>query len=259
MDRAEAFRFISFLSDLRPPALLISGGEPLTHPDFFTYLEMTSSAGLKIAVSTNGVLFDDSVAAHIASFGVPYVGVSVDGVGGVSDAFRGVTGAFQKAVNGIEALASAGCRVGLRITLTRPLLPRLESILALALDLPISRICFYHFIPAGRGALDAGLSPESGDERRAVGRIISWADKLRSRGGPLEVLTVGDASDGDLVYEYLRERDPVRAEAAGRLLRRFASRGSGGMRSVRWDGLLFPNQFSWDRPLGHWRDLARDK
>jgi MoaA/NifB/PqqE/SkfB family radical SAM enzyme len=258
MDREEALDFIGLLSDLSPPALLMSGGEPLMHPDFFLYLKAAAAAGLRITVSTNGVLIDDSAAAEIASFGVPYVGVSVDGVGDVNDSFRGMAGAFQRALDGIEALASAGCRVGLRITLSRPLLPHLESILALALDLPVSRLCFYHFVPVGRGALDSGLSPDRGDEIRAVNRIIRWADSDARSGGkrPAEVLTVGDASDGALVYDYLQGQDPVRAASARELLLRSASRGAGGIRSVRWDGVLFPNQFSWDRPLGEWRDLA---
>jgi MoaA/NifB/PqqE/SkfB family radical SAM enzyme len=258
MDRGEALDLIGLLAGLRPPVLLMSGGEPLAHPDFFLYIKEASSAGLRVSVSTNGVLIGEREAAEMAASGVSYAGVSLDGVGGVNDAFRGVGGAFRKAVNGIEALASAGCRVGMRITLARPLLPYLEPLLDLAISLPVSRVCFYHFAPVGRGALDPGLTPCRDDERRAVARIIRWADDAaRSRSGrTAEILTVGDASDGVLVYEYLLSRDHARAEAARDLLARQASRHAAGILSVRWDGTLFSNQFSWDRPLGDWRGLA---
>jgi MoaA/NifB/PqqE/SkfB family radical SAM enzyme len=151
------------------------------------------------------------------------------------------------------------------VTLTRPLIGELNSIFDLALDLPVSRICFYHFIPAGRGALDAALRPDRAEERRAVNDIINWSEELlNSRGVDApEILTVGDASDGVLAYEYLLERDPARARAARELLLRSASRRGPGILSVRWDGTVYKNQFSWDAPLGPWRDLeaicAREK
>ena len=261
MSPGEAFEFIGLLRDLGPPALLFSGGEPLASPDFFPYLAKAFSSGIKTAVSTNGMLIDGSAAREMARLGVRYAGVSIDGVGRVNDLFRGIPGAFRKAVNGIEALASNGCRAGLRVTLTRPLLPHLESILILALDLPVSRICFYHFIPAGRGASDGGLMPDHDEEKLAVSRIIGWASALEEndKGRLLEVLTVGDPSDGVLAYEYLRKNAPDRAEAARALLTRQAARGASGIVSVRWDGALFPNQFSWGARPGNWRDLSEAK
>jgi MoaA/NifB/PqqE/SkfB family radical SAM enzyme len=262
MSQSEAFEFIGLLSSLGPPALLMSGGEPLACPDFFPYLAKAASSGIKVTVSTNGVLIDGAAAAEIARHGVSYAGISIDGPAHVNDLFRGAAGAFGKAVKGIEALASNGCRVGLRVTLARPLLPHLESIFDIALDLPISRICFYHFIPAGRGASDGGLMPDYDEEKRATGRIIGWADGLAARsrkGRRLEILTAGDPSDGVLACEYLRERAPGKARAAEALLRRQASRGTPGILSVRWDGTVFKDQFSWDAPLGGWRNLEELK
>jgi MoaA/NifB/PqqE/SkfB family radical SAM enzyme len=261
MSGSEAFEFIGLLSALDPPALLMSGGEPLACPDFFPYLAKAVSSGIKVAVSTNGVLIDDTAAVEMARLGVSYAGVSLDGPGHVNDSFRGEAGAFGKAVKGIDALASNGCRVGLRVTLAKPLLPHLESIFDLALDLPVSRICFYHFIPAGRGASDGGLMPDHEEERLATSRIIGWADGLAGsgKGRGLEILTAGDPSDGVLTFEYLREREPDNAQTAKALLKRQAARRAPGILSVRWDGTVFLNQFSWDVPLGGWRDLAELK
>jgi MoaA/NifB/PqqE/SkfB family radical SAM enzyme len=265
MDRDEAFEFLDFIQRFNPSALLMSGGEPLTHPDFFSYLSRLTYNGTRVSLSTNGVLIDDDTAREIARLGVSYVGVSIDGVGDFNDDFRGMKGAFRKAARGMDALVSRGCRVGLRVTLTRSLIGELYSIFDLALDLPVSRICFYHFIPAGRGALDAALRPSWVEERRAVNDIINWSeDVLNSRGiDAPEILTVGDASDGVLAYKYLLGRDPARAGAARELLLRSTSRRGPGILSVRWDGAVYKNQFSWDAPLGSWRDLeticAREK
>jgi MoaA/NifB/PqqE/SkfB family radical SAM enzyme len=258
MGEGEALVLIDSLAALRPPALLMSGGEPLAHPNFFSYLSNARSHDINVSISTNGTLIDRGTAKKIVELGVSYVGVSVDGVGAANDAFRGMSGAFRGAVNAIESLAENGCRVGLRVTLASPVLAHLDSIFDAASRLPLSRICFYHFIPAGRGALDSSLMPDAEEERRALGAIIAWTEKLNAarRNAPIEILTVGDASDGVFLYKYLLERDPARAGAARSLLERSSSRGAGpGILSIRWDGTVFSNQFSWNRPLGSWRDL----
>jgi MoaA/NifB/PqqE/SkfB family radical SAM enzyme len=258
MRPGEAFQFLDMLAILKPPALLMSGGEPLRHPDFFEYLSRARSNGLRVSLSTNGTLIDRSAAEKIAGAGVIYAGISLDGTGAANDAFRGRSGAFEEALRGINALVSRGCRVGLRATLAQPLLRDLDALLDLALSLPISRICFYHFMPSGRGALDEALAPDENQERRALSRIIEWADEVCSGGASMEILTVGDASDGVLVYKYLRRRDLGRASVARSLLERSAARRNAhGILSVRWDGAVFPNQFSWDAPLGDWRGLER--
>ncbi|MDR3255535.1 MAG: radical SAM protein [Synergistaceae bacterium] len=270
--RDEAVSFLRSLAEMKPPTLLMSGGEPLAHPNFFLYLEMGRNLGINVSISTNGTLVDEDAARRMAASGVSYVGVSIDGAGEDNDVFRGRMGAFRDAKRGIEFLAANGCRVGLRVTLASPVLKNLDSLFLLALELPVSRICFYHFMPSGRGASDATLLPSLADERRATASIISWADEVCAtraapdgrtwRGGKnIEILTVGDASDGVLAYKYLLERDEARAERARILLTRSAAKKTGklpGILSVRWDGTVFRNQFSWDSPIGSWGNVISD-
>jgi MoaA/NifB/PqqE/SkfB family radical SAM enzyme len=228
------------------------------HPDFFSYLSNARSNGINVSVSTNGTLIDDRAAMRAADAGASYVGVSMDGVGAANDDFRGIKGAFAAASRGIEALASRGVRAGIRVTLARPVLPGLRSIFDLASKLPISRICFYHFVPSGRGALDDSLTPDARSERRAIYSILEWAEEINAlrRGGPLEILTAGDSSDGVVAYKFLRKLSSERANAACSLLKRSLQAGDGHrILSVRWDGAVFANQFSWDKPLGNWRGL----
>jgi MoaA/NifB/PqqE/SkfB family radical SAM enzyme len=257
-DRAESRAFLRLLAKLRPPALLLSGGEPLCHPNFDYFLSEAHDLGLKVTVSTNGTLVTEreiSLLARCAS----YVGISVDGPRDRHDDFRGSRGAFDAAVRAMESLSSAGCRTGLRVTLTRPVVERLEEILELAGTLPASRVCFYHFIPTGRGKSAEALLPSGREEDMAVRRIIEWTDSLsETRGGRRisEVLTVGDASDSVALYRYMQSHCPERASRALDLLRRSSRKPAGvGILSVRWDGTVFRDQFSWGEPLGNWRDL----
>jgi MoaA/NifB/PqqE/SkfB family radical SAM enzyme len=257
-DRAESRALLRLLAELHPPALLFSGGEPLCHPDFGYLLSEAHDLGLKVTVSTNGTLAaerDISLLARCAS----YVGISVDGPRDVHDGFRGKRGAFDAALRALESLSSAGCRTGLRVTLVRPVIERLEEILELAAALPVSRVCFYHFVPSGKGKSADSLLPDGREEDMAVRGIIEWADGLPGGPGGLrrpEVLTVGDASDSVAVYRYMESNCPGRAKGALDLLRRSSRKPAGvGILSVRWDGAVFRDQFSWEAPLGYWGDL----
>jgi MoaA/NifB/PqqE/SkfB family radical SAM enzyme len=259
MNEKDAEAFMGECAANSAPYLLLSGGEPLDCPDFFSYMEKARTLGLRVAVSTNGTLVDEDAAAFLARR-ADYVGVSIDGTRDIHDEFRGREGAFDSAVSAINLLASEGCRVGARVTLTRRVAERLDEVFALLEGLPVSRVCFYRFIRSGRGALDTSPAPDPFAEDAAARRIIEWADRLRvSRGPerPLEILTVGDASDSVRLYEYLDLEAGARFPGASELMRRSAGRASGsGILSVRWDGAVFRNQFLWGERIGGWYDMA---
>ena len=247
MPHEETRSFLSHLARLDPPSLLLSGGEPMTHPKFFDLLNMASDLGLRLSLSTNGTLIDASAARSLKDR-VGYVGVSLDGLEETHDAFRGTAGAFQKTLSGIENLRSSGVRVGLRFTMARPLLHEISDIMKLSEELGVDRICFYHFIPSGRG--NADLTPARSEIRSVLDALIEWVDGGKA---PKEVLTVGNFSDGVLLYLRLLERGDARAEKALSLIKRGKKHG---IVSVRWDGMLFADQFSWRLPpLGRWQDL----
>lgn len=259
MSRGETFAFLDRLAVLNPPSLLLSGGEPLSHPDFFEYLDYAVSRKLRVSLSTNGTLIDAETAARMKEKGVGYIGVSLDGMGRTHDDFRGVNGSFIRALSGIRALKYAGCRVGLRFTMAQPLLPDIPDVMKLAEDLAIERICFYHFIPSGRGRSEVSFVPSREEMRTVLLNLFEWVERENTHASyPEEVLTVGNFSDGLLLYLTLKEQKDARAENVLSLLGRHGGGRSGrGIVSVRWDGVLFADQFSWDRPMGRWPDIGK--
>jgi MoaA/NifB/PqqE/SkfB family radical SAM enzyme len=106
---------------------------------------------VRTVISTNGTLITTDVAKKIKERGVSYVGISLDGVGEVNDKFRGVSGAFDRTVQGIKNCQDAGVRIGLRLTLTKKNIQDLESLFDFFEAENIERACFYHFVPSGRG------------------------------------------------------------------------------------------------------------
>jgi MoaA/NifB/PqqE/SkfB family radical SAM enzyme len=255
MSCAEACAFLDKLAELNPPALLLSGGEPLAHPDFFELLDYASTLLPRVSLSTNGTLVDAAAARFLKEKNVGYAGVSLDGPKAIHDAFRGTQGAFEKTLMGVRNLKKAGVRVGLRFTMVRPLLASIPDVMKIAEELEVDRICFYHFVPSGRGRFEKELLPTREEMRTTLAHLFDWVDKGEKT--PREVLTVGNFSDGILLFLRLSEQGDKRAETVWKLLEQNKGAKSGrGIVSVRWDGVLFADQFSWHfTPLGRWPDI----
>jgi hypothetical protein len=74
-------RVVAQLEDLPQLREVVFGGygEPFAHPHILDYLAAVKDLGLKVTVSTNGVLLDEEWAKALVQLGVEVVSVSLDG------------------------------------------------------------------------------------------------------------------------------------------------------------------------------------
>lgn len=255
LSTSEAEALIDDLAAMPAARLLVSGGEPLLRPDVLGMIRRAHRGGLLTTLSTNGTaLARPAMADAVAASGVSYVGISFDGVGEVHDRFRGEQGAFDRSLAGVRNLVARGQRVGLRTTLTRSSVSRLDEVFALVADEGFSRACFYHLAPAGRGrrADDERLGAE--ETREAVDRIIAFADGMRRERPDVEVLTVANAADGPRLVGWLEERGRDASSVRARLARSGGDRSGVALAHVSSTGEVHPDQFSWTTRLGSVRD-----
>ena len=237
------------------PALLLSGGEPTIHPQFFDIAEYAVSKGLRLTLSTNGTLIDPEKAAKIKALGFSYVGISLDGIGATHDHFRGKEGAFDKAVQAFRNCKAVGQKVGLRLTLSRQNIDDLEQILDFIENEDIERVCFYHLVPSGRGA-EMNAVPLA-DTRKAIDRILERTSAWVAAGKPREVLTVDQPVDGPYLYLRLLKENPERAEQIMEMLRwnGGGNNSSGtGIGNIDTQGNVHPDQFWQSLNLGCVKD-----
>jgi len=243
---------VADLAAYQVPSLLLSGGEPLVHPRFFDLVEKASSAGLKLTISTNGTLITPEKAALLKKANVAYVGISLDGIGKIHDEFRRKEGAFDAAVRGFRACHEVGQKTGLRLTLTRHNVENIERILDFIEEKEIQRVCFYHLVPAGRGASLQVLTPD--ESRHALDTLIARVEAWGRQGVNRELLTVAQPADGAyLLLRMQRESHPNFDEA-----RRLLSWNGGGANSsgrgianIDTQGNVHPDQFWQDITLGN--------
>ena len=254
------------LAEFNVPVLLFSGGEPFLREDLFELNAFAKQLGLRTVISTNGTLITQEVARRIKQSEFDYVGVSLDGVGANNDRFRGKTGAFERALQGIRNLICLGQKTGLRFTITRHNYPDLPAVFKLVEDENISRVCFYHLVYSGRGSKMLEDDLTHSQMRECIDLISEWTKSLRRRGLDKEVLTVDNHADGVYIYLKLKRESPKRAQEVLRLLRLNGGNNSGiAIANVDNLGFVHPDQFWQDysfgnvkhRPFGEiWQDSS---
>ena len=84
--------------------IVLTGGEPLLRGDLEELLAYGTKLGLSMVVGTNGVALTDKRVQSLKSAGAMGAGISLDSLDPEKhDAFRGLPGAWEKTLNGIEA------------------------------------------------------------------------------------------------------------------------------------------------------------
>lgn len=115
MEREDLFecldKFCSFIKKTGyEPRINLTGGEPLSHPDFFDLCSEIRKRKINFSVLTNGTLIDEETAKRLKKLGPVFVQVSLDGIKKSHDLVRG-EGNFDKALAGIDNLKKQGIKV----------------------------------------------------------------------------------------------------------------------------------------------------
>ena len=168
----EALEVVDQLADAGVTALAFSGGEPLIRKDFFEVASHAVERGLYVSVATNGTLLTKENVRKLKQTKINYVEISIDGATAQThDTFRGVTGAFDKAVAGLKNCVESDLCACIATTATKSNLEEIPKILDLAEEIGAERFTYFNFIPTGRGKehYDQDLTPE---EREKLMRYL---------------------------------------------------------------------------------------
>ena len=115
----EIYTVMDDLKAFKVPVLILSGGEPLLHPDIFNISRRAKDMGFYVALSSNGTKITADNIDEIADIDYQYIGVSLDGIKDTHDQFRRVKGSFDEALRGVLLCLDKGIKVGIRFTLTQ--------------------------------------------------------------------------------------------------------------------------------------------
>ncbi len=189
LSTAEALGLIDACVSLGVHNLGVLGGEPLLRDDVFTVMEYAISKRLAVTLTTNAIAIDEAVASKIAALGLRDIAVSVDGIGEVHDRFRGVRGAFDRAVQGINNLVRHRVPFAIFTVVSRHNLHQLGEIVDLAVALGAAKFAVNDLQPSGRAQAlrDMCLSQEEYDR---LGQIMD-EKRAEYRDRPIRLVWAG--------------------------------------------------------------------
>ncbi|PLX37075.1 MAG: heme d1 biosynthesis radical SAM protein NirJ [Hyphomicrobiales bacterium] len=248
----EVYTVMDDLKGFRVPVLILSGGEPLLRPDIYDISARAKGMGFYTALSTNGTLIDEPVADKVAGIGYDYVGISLDGIGAVHDAFRGMEGAFDASLAAVRHLHKRGVKVGLRFTMTDDNAANLEELLDLCVEEEVDKIYLSHLVYAGRGNKNRGDDARIETTRAKMETLIerAWADV--EAGSSREYVTGNNDADAVFLLNWVRRRFPESEAHLTELLTRWGGNSSGvHISNIDNLGNVHPDTMWWHFDLGN--------
>jgi radical SAM protein with 4Fe4S-binding SPASM domain len=157
----EAKALMDQIYQVSRPLLVLSGGEPMLRSDIFELIQYGSSKGLKMGLGSNGSLIDEEATRKLKAAGITTVSISLDShIPAQHDEFRGVTGAWEKAVNACKVLRKNNVLVQVNTTLTQQNYNQIDDIMSLAESIGVENFHLFFLVPTGRGAKIADISPQ---------------------------------------------------------------------------------------------------
>ena len=82
--------------------VVLTGGEPLIHPQFFEITKLINSMGFDWGMTTNATLITKEVAQKLKENKILSISFSLDGNKETHDIFRGVTSSYDRCIQGIK-------------------------------------------------------------------------------------------------------------------------------------------------------------
>ncbi|KFL34910.1 MULTISPECIES: radical SAM protein [unclassified Sulfurospirillum] len=135
---------------------IISGGEPLVHPELLALVEIIlAMSDTEVVILTNGILLEKVFTCKDFPTSRLHFQISLDGLPKEHDAIRGV-GSFEKLERNILWLQKAGYSFSLSVCLHPLNIHSLDAIVTLASALKAGHLHFLWYFSRGRG-VDEGL------------------------------------------------------------------------------------------------------
>ncbi|PID39599.1 MAG: heme b synthase [Proteobacteria bacterium] len=152
LNTRQAFTLLDQIAEVGKPIIILTGGEPLLRDDIFDLAKHGNDLGLRMVMAPNGTLITPESAEKMAAAGIRRISASIDGATKTfHDAFRGVEGAFDAAIRGIEYVKAAGIEFQINTTITKSNLDQIPKILELAEELGAAAHHIFLLVPTGRG------------------------------------------------------------------------------------------------------------
>ncbi len=156
--------------------LVLTGGEPLCHPELKKILECIKGQAFPFGMVTNGYLLNPKTIAMLEEYGLSSITVSLDGLRASHDWLRGTKGSFHRATKGLALLNASPISQVDVVTCVHPRnLSELPSILELLQKMGVRQWRLFNIFAKGR----AGTTPELLLTEAQLKEMFDWLKTTR--------------------------------------------------------------------------------
>ena len=157
---------IDQIAALQVPVFVLTGGDPIKRPDLFELIAHARHAGVRISLTPSATpLFTRQIVFRLKDAGLARLAVSLDGASSMThDAFRGMSGSFERTIDAVRWANEAGLPVQINTTFSRRNIGEIDTIVSLMETLRITLWSVFFLVPTGRGKLNDLLSADEFEE-----------------------------------------------------------------------------------------------
>lgn len=128
LSKNKAFSIINNASKKGIQKLVLTGGEPTLHPDFFEIADYAISKIPKVSICTSGLLSSEKLENRVAKMKFSSFTISVDShIDSKHDEFRGRKGALQKTIRFLKKLKKFGKNISIHTAIHPDNLDHIEK------------------------------------------------------------------------------------------------------------------------------------
>ncbi len=166
LDRQEALGLVDRLEPFAGSILVLTGGDPLLHPDLEEIVSRARSRGLRVALTPAATpRVTGKRLTSLQRAGVSQVALSVDGATAAShDGLRALPGSFARTLRILERVRGLGFPLQVNTTITRRNAGEIDAMADLVARSGAAVWSVFFLVPTGRGRRSDLLSPH-GHER----------------------------------------------------------------------------------------------
>lgn len=162
----EGFMVIDQIVEMGNPILVVTGGDPLMRRDVFDLIRRAAERGLRVSLSPSATaLLTRGNLQKARDAGVVRLHLSLDGsTPETHDAFRQVTGSYDRTIKGLQAAREIGLSLQIGTTVTRRNLADLPALAELVAGFGALMWNLFFLVPTGRGKEEDMISPHQHED-----------------------------------------------------------------------------------------------
>jgi MoaA/NifB/PqqE/SkfB family radical SAM enzyme len=149
----EGKRLIDQIAGMQVPVFVLTGGDPIKRPDLFELIQYAREVGVRVSLTPSATpLLTRDVIHRLKDCGLARLAVSLDGSNReVHDAFRGMSGSFDRTMEAIAWANEVGLPVQINTTFSRTNFSDFDAIADLVEKKRIELWSVFFLVPTGRG------------------------------------------------------------------------------------------------------------